>query len=229
MTKEHIKEYYDIEQGTPEWFEIRRGVITASRLSEIMTPGLRPAQNKTSLTYAYELAAQRLTGHVEPQNDFYHLRRGHMEESIARTIYDEKYAQVKKCGFIINDSLGFDFGYSTDGLVGEPGLIEIKSRINKHQVKTICDGVVPSEYMPQIQGGLLASDREWLDFISYSNGMPLFVKRVFPDDLIQEKIITAVIEFEEVIKSICEVYTDKSKNFFVADWIDTTEEEKTII
>jgi hypothetical protein len=40
---------------------------------------------------------------------------------------------------------------------------------------------VPEEYMLQIQTGLLVTGREWLDFVSYCAGLPMFVKRVFPD------------------------------------------------
>jgi len=81
----------------------------------------------------------------------------------------------------------------SDGLVGKDGLIEIKSRIQKHQIKTIIDDEVPLEYMLQIQTGLIVSERKWCDFISYSNGMPMFVKRVYPIVEMQNKILETML------------------------------------
>lgn len=65
---------------------------------------------------------------------------------------------------------------------------------------------VPTEYINQIQGGLLVSDRKWMDFVQYSNGMPLFVKRVLPDLERQEQIIAAVKAFEVVVEEMRKNY-----------------------
>jgi hypothetical protein len=51
--------------------------------------------------------------------------------------------------------------------------------------------------MPQIQCGLLVSGRQWCDYVSYSGGMPLYVKRVLPDERWFEAIVNAVRIFEE--------------------------------
>ena len=111
------------------------------------------------------------------------------------------------CGDSTNthDRWGFTLGYSPDGLVGRAGLIECKSRRQKYQVQTVVEHVatggqtIPAEYVLQCQTGLLVSEREWLDFISYSGGLPMAVIRVWPDEQVQNAIIEAASDFEDRI------------------------------
>jgi hypothetical protein len=124
------------------------------------------------------------------------MMRGVEDEVDARNIYHANYAPVEQIGFITSDEWGFTIGYSPDGLVGDNGLIEVKSRLPKFQVPTIIDNDSPSDFMIQIQTGLLVSRRKWVDFISYSAGLPMLTVRVFPDLAIQEKIIEAATVFE---------------------------------
>lgn len=192
-----IQYYNDIEQGSPEWLAIRCGVLTASSVRLIMTPTFKPASNDKERAHMFELLAQRITGHVEPQYISDDMLRGHEDEILARAKYAEHYAPVTECGFVTRDDFGVTIGYSPDGLVGEDGLIEIKSRRMKYQIETILSDKVPQEYMLQIQTGLLVTGRKWLDFVSYSAGLPMYVKRVFPDAEIQAAIIAASAEFED--------------------------------
>ena len=187
-----IKYHFDIEQNTPEWFALRCGVVTASVVEALLTSKLKIADNDTVRTMAYEFAAQKEMNHVEPSFQTYQMQRGHLEEELARDVYNDHYATVDQCGFVTNDKGGMVVGYSPDGLVGDNGLIEIKSRIQKHQVKTIVNQEVPAEYMIQMQTGLYVTERPWCDFVSYSNGMPLFVERVVPDPDAQEVIAEAI-------------------------------------
>lgn len=216
-----IKYYYDIEQGTPAWHAARCGILTASVVSQLVTAKtLKVANNDTVRTMAYEYAAQRETDHTEDGFQNYHMMRGHMEEGLAREAYATSYYEVRECGFITNDDFGFTLGYSPDGIVGDDGLIEIKSRMAKHQVKTILFGEVPPEYMLQIQTALLVTGRSWLDFISYSNGMPLFVKRVEPYADMIELIKSAAHAFELRIEEIRAKYRDSSKGLIPTERVD---------
>ena len=75
--------------------------------------------------------------------------------------------------------------YSPDGLVGDNGMIEIKSVIPSVQVETILSGKVPAAYRKQIQWGLHICERQWCDFISYSpliSCQPIFIIRVERDE-----------------------------------------------
>jgi len=191
-----ITYYRDLAQGSDEWLKVRRGLLTASELKYILTPKLKVASNDKERTHLYELLSQRITGRVLESWQGDNMLRGHAEEAEARYAYETRYEPVETVGFITNDRWGFTLGYSPDGLVNTRGLIECKSRVPKYQVETICAWKVPDEHVIQCQAALLISERDWLDFISYSNGMPMTRIRVEPDPLIQEAIVEAASLFE---------------------------------
>ena len=197
-----IRYYPDLMQGTDEWLEARRGILTASEMKLILTPTFKAANNDKTRAHVYELLAQRVSGFVEPSYISDDMLRGHEDEVWARVAYSENIAPVEDMGFITNDKWGFRIGYSPDGLVGDDGLIECKSRRQKYQVQTICEASVPPEYMIQLQTGMLVSERDWIDFISYCGGLPMFVLRVWPDDAIQAAIIEAAAEFEAKVQAL---------------------------
>lgn len=186
----------DLIQGSDEWLAQRCGLITASEMKLILTPTLKVADNDKTRAHVYELLFQRLTKFVEPQYVSDAMLRGQEDEIYARAAYEEHFAPVTEVGFITNDQWGFTIGYSPDGLVGDDGLIECKSRAGKYQVQTIAENEVPAEYMLQLQTALLVTGRQWIDFISYSGGLPMFVKRVEPDLLVQGAIVAAATNFE---------------------------------
>ena len=192
-----IRYYRDIEQGSDEWLAVRRGILTASEMRLIMTPTLRPASNDKERAHLFELIGQRITGYTEPHYISDDMLRGHEDEIEARIRYAEHFAPVTECGFVTNDDHGVVIGYSPDGLVGDDGLIECKSRRQKFQIETILADEVPAEYLLQCQTGLLVTGRKWLDFVSYCGGLPMFVKRVWPCPEIQQAIIAAASAFEQ--------------------------------
>lgn len=190
--------YHDkLIQGSDEWLAARCGLLTASEMHKIITPTLKTADNKDTRAHVWELLFQRMTGFVEPAYVSDAMLRGQSDEIYARAAYEEHYAKVVEVGFITSDRFGFTIGYSPDGLVGDDGLIECKSRGGKYQVQTIAEREVPAEYMIQLQTGLLVSGRKWIDFISYSGGLPMFVKRVESDLDMQAAIVGAAAAFEQ--------------------------------
>ena len=192
-----IRYYNDIEQGGEEWLAVRRGIPTASEMRLIMTPTMRPASNDKERAHLFELLGQRITGYTEPHYISDDMLRGHEDEIEARIRYAEHFAPVTACGFVTNDDHGVVIGYSPDGLVGDDGLIECKSRRQKYQIETILADEVPAEYLLQCQTGLLVTGRKWLDFVSYCGGLPMVVKRVWPCPEIQQAIIAAASAFEQ--------------------------------
>lgn len=182
-------EIISCEQGSQEWLDLRLGIITMSEIKLLLG---KPRSKKEffsqmAISYMYELIAERITGELQSHAYSKHIVRGHEEEPIARQLYEEITSNlVTECGFIKNHCVG----YSPDGLVGINGLIEIKSKIPKEQCRVIIDDNVPIEHIHQVQGGLWVSEREWCDFISYSRGMPIFIKRAYRD----EKMISFMTE-----------------------------------
>lgn len=223
-----IRYHFDIEQGSEEWHAMRCGILTASEMKFIVTPTLKPASNDKERAHLFELLGQRITQHTEPRYISDDMLRGHEDEIEARIRYAENFAPVTECGFVTNDDHGFVIGYSPDGLVDYDGLIECKSRRQKYQVETILADRVPEEYMLQIQTGLLVTGREWLDFVSYCAGLPMFIKRVFPDARYQEAIIAAAIGFEYRLQIAQEKYAAwLDRQPVVINTVRTIEEEIT--
>ena len=213
----------DLIQGSEEWHAARCGLLTASEVKLILTPTLKVANNDKTRAHVWELAAQRITNYVEPTYIGDAMLRGHEDEIRARELYSEKYAPVDETGFVTNDGFGFTLGCSPDGLVGEDGMIECKSRVQKYQVQTIVEewrqtGTIPDEFILQVQASLLVTGRNWCDFISYSGGMPMVVVRVWSDPETQDAILTAATAFEE---RIGEAIEDYRKAVFVREYAPT--------
>jgi hypothetical protein len=200
----------DVEQGSIAWHALRAGILTASEMKTIITPTLKIASNDKECAHLYELLAQRVTGYVEPHFESYDMERGKFDEEHARAKYSEEYAEVEEVGFITNDKLGFTIGYSPDGLIGDDGLLEVKSRVQKWQMQTFIEFVanqeVPADFLIQCQSGLFIAERKWLDFASYSGGMKMAVVRCYPDPVIHEAIGNAAVSFESRLAEKLEIY-----------------------
>jgi hypothetical protein len=186
----------DLLQGSPEWHDQRRGIVTASVVGKLLTPTGKVASNDYSRALTAQLVAERITGYTDPTFQSDDMIGGVNEEPRARFLYSERYAEARESGFMRRDEDGWTLGYSPDGLVGDDGLIEIKAPRAKKHVATVISGEVPAEHMPQIQAGLLVSGRQWLDFISFCGGLPMWVKRVYPDPRWFDAISQAAKQFE---------------------------------
>lgn len=198
----------EIEQGTPEWHEIRCGVITASAIKHMLTATGKIANNETSRRVVAEIASERLSGYSEETATTFAMVRGHDDEELAREVYTANVAPVDECGFITNDEYGFVIGCSPDGLIGDDGGWECKSRLHAIQLQTIIDGTVPDEFMAQIQTCLLVSGRKWWDFCStpsYGGSKALLV-RVLPDPVWHARLIEAATECERRVQELIEAY-----------------------
>lgn len=200
----------DLIQGSDEWLAARCGLLTASEFDRIITPTLKIASNAKERAHCWELAAQRISQYVEPHYLSDAMLRGHEDEIAARDLYRKHFAKVTDCGFVTNDKWGFTLGCSPDGLVGDDGLIECKSRGQRFQIQTICefyaDGTIPEDFVLQVQGELLVTGRKWCDFLSYSGGLPMVAIRVFPDAKVQDAIVDAASKFEARINEVVSDY-----------------------
>lgn len=198
-----MPEYFDdLIQNTPEWHAARAGVITASNFKSILAKG----EGKTRKKYMYQIAAERIRGEAGDSFSNMYTERGHEFEGIARELYTQETGnEVTSCGFIKDV-----YGYSPDGLVGEDGLIEIKTRSGDLQIELLFADKVPSEHIAQIQGGLMVSGRKWCDFIAYCPGMPKFIRRVERDEdcilNLKMELATFDKELDQIIEKIMEKF-----------------------
>ena len=203
-----IEYFPGLVQGSDEWLAARCGLLTASEMKLIVTPTLKIASNDKERAHLHELVAQRITGFVEPHYISDDMIRGQEDEVEARILYARHYAPVSQMGFVTNNRWGFKIGYSPDGFVSGHGQIECKSRRQKFQVQTLLQHAMPDDYLMQVQTGLLVTERDWCDFVTYSAGLPMLTIRVYPDKEVQDAIIEAAIAFEERADSRQRQYMD---------------------
>jgi len=194
--------FFDVAQNSAEWFDMRSGRLTSSKLPVVMA-NYGKAFGNPAKQYAVNIAVEQITGQPMPsgyQND--HMARGHAEEPIARMLYEsETFCDVDNGGFF-----GSEFvGCSPDGLVGDDGVIEIKSVIASVHYSTLKRQSLDPAYKWQCIGNLKFSGRTWLDFVSYCADFPdqkrLFTHRIERDALGDEfnMIDLRIAEFEKLV------------------------------
>lgn len=179
---------FDCEQNSPEWIQARLGVVTASEFKGVMAKG----EGKTRRKYMLTVVGERIAGkHFERYTNS-DMERGHLLEDEARDEYRiETGNEVERIGFMRRG----DVGYSPDGLIGADGLQEIKTKLYHLHIECLLTDKVPTEHIQQCQGGLWVSGREWIDFISYSPGLPIFIKRIHRDEPFIARIKVEVDDF----------------------------------
>lgn len=187
------------EQGSDSWHAARCGILTASVMQCLMVDGKSSSGlGAGAFTLMNQLIGERFTG--EPADKFEgnaHTSRGHELEPVARAFVSERLkVEIVNVGIILNHGCG----YSPDGLIGDDGLIEIKTKLPKLQIDVILGGVVPSDHVCQCQAGLWISEREYIDFASFWPGMPLFHKRAERDEAYIHKLSQRVKTFYEIME-----------------------------
>lgn len=185
-----------------------------------LPPVYAVADNDTSRAVTATLVAERIADFTEDLPMTSDMWRGVDSEPLARDIYARHFAPVDEVGFMCEDRWGFSIGYSPDGLVGDDGLIEIKAPRAKTHVLTVLTDTVPAHYMAQLQCGLLVSGREWIDFVSYVGGLPLWVKRVHPDPAWHEAIVAAVANFETTATEMVARFNNLTSDLPATERID---------
>lgn len=161
--------WHDVEQNSDEWMGLRIGKATASCFGSFMANDGK-AFGDPAKRYALQIAIERSTGKKANyifSND--HMERGHEQEPIARMMYEqERFIDVSNGGFF---DCG-EYGDSPDGLVGEDGVIEIKSVITSTHYATLMRGSFDPAYRWQLVGHLDCTGRQWVDFCSYCADFP---------------------------------------------------------
>jgi hypothetical protein len=201
-----VQIHCDFEQGSAKWLEARCGLLTASEFDRILTPTLKIADNPKTRAHLWEMAAQRISGYVEPQYVSDAMLRGQEDEILARDDYAKHFAPVQQCGFVTNGKWGFTLGCSPDGLVGDDGLIECKSSCQRLHIQRVCEhaetGETPEEFRLQVQGIMLVTERSWCDLLLRCGGLPQKRIRVEADPDIQNAIVDAAAKFESRINEV---------------------------
>jgi hypothetical protein len=195
----------DCEQGSPQWFEARRGLPTASEFATVMAKGRGGGESLTRTKYLYTLAGEILTGEVQQGYTNEHMERGKAMEAEAREMYAlMQFETPKPVGFLRNEIAGA----SPDSLIGDRGLLEIKTALPHIQLQRLDANRLPPEHVAQVQGQLWISGRDFCDFVSYWPKLPLLCVRVERDEQKIADIKDAVIEFARELQVIVGRYKD---------------------
>jgi putative phage-type endonuclease len=187
-----------MEQGTEEWFTIRIGKVTASRVADVIAK-TKTGYSATRDNYMAQLVCERLTNQKGESFSNAAMQHGTDTEPLARAAYEAfQDILVDEVGFVPHPSI-IMAGASPDGLVGDDGLLEIKCPNTATHIETLLSQSVPGKYNTQMQFQMACTGRQWCDFVSFDNRLPnelqLFVKRVPRDNEFIKQMEDEVVKF----------------------------------
>lgn len=159
-------------QGTAGWLKARCGVLTASRMADVMAFSKKGEPLEARKKYMVELLAERMADQAAGRYVTPAMEWGIVTEPEARAKYEELTGVlVEPCGFALHDTIEF-CGASPDGLIGHDGLLEIKCPTTSTHIAWKLEGVVPQMHKPQMLLQLAVTGRKWCDFMSYDPRVP---------------------------------------------------------
>lgn len=173
-----------MEQGSPEWLAMRCGKITGSRFRAVLDLNKRTGQPNAARRRLVEVLRQEIaTGEPEYVEPNEHMAHGSAMEPLARKAYEfDRDCVCVVSAFIPHPEVPY-VGYSPDGLVGDDGIIEIKSpALEPRHMRTVESRRCPDDYLPQVLGGLWVTGRQWCDFVSYFPEISVEIVRVYRDE-----------------------------------------------
>lgn len=197
---------HKMEQRSPEWYEIRRGRMTASEAQCIAANG------KGLETYVYKVVVGAITG--RSQDSFVgnrHTERGNELEAEARLSYElVKDVSVEQVGFIEADEY---LGCSPDGLVGDDGGFEAKCPDDVKFFRLLTGEAKPDEeYIWQCQLSIKITGRKWWDLVFYNPNFDrsTLIFRVEPEMWRQEKLAVGIEKGKALIQKLQQNYERRS-------------------
>lgn len=206
-----------IQQGSPEWFAMRRGKATASRIADVVAK-TKTGWGASRANYMAELIAERLTGVVAEGFTNAAMKHGTETEPQALAAYEFLIgAEIERVAFVPHPSIAMS-GASPDGLVGDVGMIEVKCPNTATHLDTLLGEPIAGKYITQMQWQMACTGRAWCDFASFDPRLPeemrLFVQRVPRDGTMiasLEKDVTAFLaELDEKEAALRSRYLTKA-------------------
>ena len=205
--------YKDIEQRSPEWYAIRRGVLTASKYSEVITPTGKLADSKRSHDFIRDLVIDCFIGENEHKNNAqrlldrkFHIQWGRDHEDLARDWFRDNVMPVSSVGFVKWGN-AIPVGCSPDGLIPAGGSsvdwqagLEIKCPAPSNHVAYLEAGVLPKEYRLQVHGSMAVMGLDSWWFMSYYPQIRPFLLEVKRDDF-TAKVEQSLRDFVDVYRA----------------------------
>lgn len=189
----------EIEQGSQEWHRMRSGVITGSRVHDIIKQGrAKGSYSEARAKYMNELIAQVCTGLLPDEINAKQLSWGKDNEPKALELYDPwGDKNVSQIPFVYG--LNMRCGVSPDALVGDNGALEIKCPWTTAQfIDQLLDGEPKPEYTTQVQFSLWILKRDYWDFMNFDPRMKknnYVIKRFEPNPELHSKFNEEIPKF----------------------------------
>ena len=204
-----------MKQGTEEWKQFKLGLVSASRIGDLMAR-TKSGPSASRKNYMMELLCQRLTGEREEGFTSPAMQWGIDTEPLARAEYEAITGNwVDEIGFICHPTIPM-FGVSPDGLVGDDGGIEIKCPNTATHIDTYLNWTIKKDYIYQMQTLMSCTGRQWCDFVSYDPRLPEDIRikiiRVNRDEEMIAGIEESVIEFNRELDELIERLKDENTN-----------------
>ncbi len=198
---------HDVEQGTPEWHQIRLARPTASRFKDILT---KPRSKTDSMSlvakgYLAECFAEwDMSAPVDGASSPW-MERGQRQEAEALDFYQAALApdgaRAKPVGFVTLDDDLLSPGCSPDALVGDDGGLELKILAAKNHPKAMFEpDRFLKEHWAQVQGGLWITGRAWWHLVAYHPTMRPVVHLVEPDEDFIAELAERVAAFTAMLE-----------------------------
>ena len=180
----------DAKQGSSAWHDARLGVVTASRVADVVTLTGKATKSASRQRYMQELLFERLTGREANSFVTPAMERGTMLEPQARAWYElTADTDVRQVGFVTCDELKGRAGCSPDGLVGDARGIEIKCPMPVNIIGLLLedDAEAAKDYAAQIQFCMWICARTEWDLVLFSDeqGIPSRIITIAADPVLQ--------------------------------------------
>ncbi len=189
MTKRF--EFVSAPQRSPEWFEMRKGGITAT--------GITAINGSSPYKTAYRLWAE-LTGQVGEQEVGAAAQRGQLlEQAVADYYTAETGKKLRKSNGIVRlKEHPWAMASLDRTIVGDTdGLVEIKtSTSNRWQLYP-----VPPEYVDQVQWQMFITGASYCDVAVLLSGLVFRIERVEADPVYQTQLFDKAVLFRELVQS----------------------------
>ena len=206
--------YWDLEQGSGDWYRLRSTIPTSSRFSDVMTPKtMKPAAARKR--YACEIIASRLMRwQADSLEKIEHIEAGKAGEPIAIAQLELiREIDCKKLGFVKSTDLRF--GASPDRVVMAGDTIQITIEAKVPTVPIQMTYLLEAElaamepktdasepYKCQRQGHLLVCEAEEAIFYSYNPRMPAVYTRDHRDEAFIRKLADCLERFHDEVEEL---------------------------
>lgn len=190
--------WLQLDQGSEEWLAARQGKITGSRFKECREKLKGGQPSKACLSYAMDVARERLGGKAPSKFQNVAMRTGTEQEPFARAMYEARTGyMVDEAGFYLSDDAAF--GLSPDGLIDDDGVLEIKTMVSSDTLFTaVADGDL-SAYMDQCLGYLWLLGRQWVDLVLWCPDLDhMVIKRIHRDEDAIEALASDLLAFAKL-------------------------------